>query len=183
MRVITYTRIICNLFTLLISGRIYHIVGIIVNMWHTNFPIFSHVVVLLGRTQEGSPVEAKEFSRIRHYLGKTQKQLARLLCVSPKTVESFEEGWRNIPTYAERQLLLLLSLKRAGEESTRPCWDIVDCPAERRKNCVAWEYNAGFLCWFVSGTFCQGEFQGSWDKKMHLCRQCEVFRAMIPPLT
>jgi DNA-binding XRE family transcriptional regulator len=127
-------------------------------------------------------LEAKEFSRIRHYLGKTQKQLAQQLCVSPKAVQSFEGGWRDIPAYAERQLLLFLSLKRACEGNLRPCWEIVDCPVEWRENCAAWEYKAGFFCWFVSGTFCQGELQGGWDKKMHLCRQCEAFRAMVPPL-
>ena len=127
-------------------------------------------------------MDSKEFSRIRHYLGKKQVQLAQLLCVSPKAIQSFEQGWRDIPSYIERQILVLLSLKRAIDSSIKPCWDILNCPVEWRKNCSTWEFNAGNLCWFISGTFCHGEYQGSWKNKIGLCRQCEVFLAMIPPL-
>ncbi|MFC1874062.1 helix-turn-helix domain-containing protein [Chloroflexota bacterium] len=127
-------------------------------------------------------MESKEFSLIRHYLGKTQSQLARLLCVSLKSIQSFEGGWREVPTYAQRQLLVLLSLKRTLNESTKPCWEIKNCPDEWRDNCAAWEFKAGQLCWFINGTFCQGECQNDWENKIKICRQCEVFQAMIPPL-
>ena len=50
-------------------------------------------------------MDKKEFSQIRRHLKKTQKELARLLCVSPKAVQSFEQGWRKIPANVERQLL------------------------------------------------------------------------------
>ena len=124
-------------------------------------------------------MDSKEFSQIRHYLGKTQDQLARLLCVSPKAVQSYEQGWRNIPVSAERQLLFLLSLKSSTDESNRPCWDILNCPDEWRDNCTAWEYKIGSLCWFVNGTYCQGKFNDDWEKKMETCRECEVFCKMI----
>ena len=127
-------------------------------------------------------MESKEFSQIRHYLGKSQKQLARLLCVSTKAIQSFEGGWRNIPSHAERQLLFLLTLRRSLEKGNKPCWEVRNCLDEWRDNCSAWEFNAGYFCWFISGTFCQGEYQGNWKKKMELCRQCEVFLSMIPPL-
>ena len=127
-------------------------------------------------------MESKEFSQIRHYLGKSQKQLARLLCVSTKAIQSFEGGWRNIPSHAERQLLFLLTLRRSLEKGNKPCWEVRICLDEWRDNCSAWEFNAGYFCWFISGTFCQGEYQGNWKKKMELCRQCEVFLSMIPPL-
>ena len=127
-------------------------------------------------------MESKEFSLIRHYLGKTQSQLARLLCVSLKSIQSFEGGWREVPTHAQRQLLVLLSLKRTLNESTKPCWEIKNCPDEWRDNCAAWEFKAGQLCWFINGTFCLGECQDDWENKIKICRQCEVFQAMIPPL-
>ncbi|MFC1964100.1 helix-turn-helix domain-containing protein [Chloroflexota bacterium] len=127
-------------------------------------------------------MEAKEFSLIRHYLGKTQNQLARLLCVSIKAIQSYEEGWRNISPNAERQLLFLLALKRASDESSQDCWEIRNCPNEWKERCSAWEYQAGQLCWFINGTFCQGECQDNWEKKIEICRQCEVFCTMIPPL-
>jgi len=124
-------------------------------------------------------MDSKEFSQIRHYLGKTQDQLARLLCVSSKAIQSYEQGWRNIPASAERQLLFLLSLKSSTNESFRPCWDILNCPDEWRDNCAAWEYKIGNLCWFVNGTYCQGKFNDDWEKKMETCRKCEVFYRMI----
>jgi DNA-binding XRE family transcriptional regulator len=124
-------------------------------------------------------MDSKEFSQIRHFLGKTQDQLARLLCVSSKAIQSYEQGWRNIPAGVERQLLYLLSLKRSTDESTRPCWEITNCPDEWRDNCAAWEYKIGNLCWFVNGTYCQGKFNDAWDKKMETCRECEVFYRMI----
>ncbi|MFC2060475.1 helix-turn-helix domain-containing protein [Chloroflexota bacterium] len=127
-------------------------------------------------------MESKDFSQIRHYLGKSQKQLARLLCVSTKGIQSFEGGWRQIPSYAERQLLFLLALRRSSDKSSQPCWEIRNCPDEWKQNCSAYEFNAGDFCWFISGTFCQGKCQVSWRNKIKLCRECEVFLSMIPPL-
>jgi transcriptional regulator with XRE-family HTH domain len=125
-------------------------------------------------------MESKEFSAIRHYLGKSQSEIAKLLCISPKAVQSFEQGWRNIPASAERQLLFLLSLKRTSDKKTSCCWEIRGCPAEWRKNCTAWEFKAGNLCWFINGTFCQGRCQDDWEQKIELCRHCEVYQSMLP---
>ena len=58
-------------------------------------------------------MEKYELSEIRKHLGKTQKQLAQLLGVSLKTVKSFEQGWRNIPAYIERQIIFLLAANEA----------------------------------------------------------------------
>jgi DNA-binding XRE family transcriptional regulator len=133
--------------------------------------------------EEGVPgMEKEEFSRIRRYLGKTQSQLAHLLGVSLKAIQSFEQGWRNIPVHTERQLLLLLALKKAPPKKDRPCWVVRKCPVETARNCPAWEFQAGYLCWFINGTICQGQVQFSWRKKMEICRQCKVFRTMLPPL-
>ena len=127
-------------------------------------------------------MDRTEFSRIRSYLGKTQNQLARLLCISPKAIQSFEQGWRKVTPSAERQLLFLLSLERSLDEKTGPCWEIRNCPVEWRTNCTAWEFKAGYFCWFINGTFCQGEVQVNWERKVELCRQCEVFNLMLPTL-
>ncbi len=127
-------------------------------------------------------MDSKDFSRLRHYLDKSQSQLAQLLCVSPKAIQSFEQGWRKIPAYISRQLLFLLSLKTSLNENNKPCWEIKGCPVEWRENCSAWEFKAGHLCWFINGTFCQGQDQKCWDKKLEVCWDCEVFLSMIPSL-
>lgn len=122
-----------------------------------------------------------DFIEIRRYLDKTQTQIARLLGISPKAVQSFEQGWRSVPAYVERQLLFLLYLKGHSPVGTGPCWDRRNCPPEVREKCMAWEVQAGQLCWFVNGTMCEGRAQPSWEKKMQLCRQCEVFRSSVRP--
>ncbi len=124
-------------------------------------------------------MDSEEFAKIRHYLGKTQNQLARLLCVSPKAIQSFEQGWRKVPANAERQLLFLVSCKRSIDEKTRPCWEIRNCPVERRDRCAAWEFRAGYFCWFITGTSCEGEVYENWEEKIKLCRRCEVYDSML----
>lgn len=125
-------------------------------------------------------MEKKELSKIRKSLRKTQGQMAQLLGVSLKAIQSFEQGWRKIPTHVERQALFLLTMKKRPANRAKPCWVIQKCPLETRRNCPAWEFRAGHLCWFINGTICYGEIQDSWQKKMTICQQCAVFQAMFP---
>ena len=129
-------------------------------------------------------MESKEFSQIRHYLGKSQRDLARILCVSPKTVQSFEQGLRHIPVHIEQQMLLFLSLKKmSSDEIITPCWEIKNCPSEWKEKCFVWELKARHLCWFINGTARQGQVQISWNQKLELCKECEVFQSLIPKTT
>ncbi len=127
-------------------------------------------------------MEKREFSGIRRYLEKTQGQMAQLLGVSLKAVQSFEQGWRKIPTHVERQALFLFATKMGPRKRARPCWEIRKCSAETKKNCPAWEFQAGHLCWFINGTSCDGKVRESWRQKMTMCRRCAVFQAMLHPL-
>ncbi len=126
-------------------------------------------------------MDKEEFSHIRRQLGKTQKQMAQLLGVSPKAIESFEQGWRDIPVHTERQTLFLVALKSSQNKKVRPCWVIKGCAEKTRQNCPAWEFQAGHLCWFINGTICRGEVQANWDEKMTICRQCAVFVGLSEP--
>ncbi len=118
----------------------------------------------------------EEFHACRQRLGKTQKQLSELLGTSLKAIQSFEQGWRKVPVHIERQMFFLLVLHKGRTKEVRPCWNILDCPPERRRDCPAWEFNAGHLCWFINGTFCEGRTRVSWGSKMKICRRCRVFR-------
>jgi len=126
-------------------------------------------------------VEKEEFSEIRRILGKTQIQMAQLLGTSLSAIKSFEQGWRNIPVYIGRQALFLLTAVKSQKRQKRTCWRIKKCPIEMRRNCPAWEFQLGHLCWFINGTICHGEVQQSWQEKMELCKQCEVFKSLIDP--
>jgi DNA-binding XRE family transcriptional regulator len=123
-------------------------------------------------------MDKAEFSLARAKLGKTQAQMAELLRVSLKAIQSYEQGWRSIPTHAERQILFLLSLKE-GSRNRKACWTIRKCSSEKRRHCPAWEFKAGKLCWFINGTLCEGKAQRSWHEKMKICRSCKVMTSYI----
>jgi len=119
------------------------------------------------------------FFQARKKLGKTQKQLAELLGTSLKAVHSYEQGWRSVPAHAERQLFFLLSRMRGHNKGRKSCWVIKKCPSERKKQCPAWEFQAGGLCWFINGTICEGEVQKNWKEKMKICLSCEVLSSLL----
>lgn len=125
-------------------------------------------------------MERKEFSEFRGKLGKTQKEMAQLLGVSIKAVHSYEQGWRSIPAHVERQLLFLMSRKlSAALKGQKVCWTTKKCPVDLRKQCPAWEFKAGKMCWFINGTVCDGMVHNKWEDKMKVCRTCEVFSVLL----
>ena len=119
-----------------------------------------------------------EFSIARKNLAKTQKDLAQLLGVSLKAVQSYEQGWRTVPLHVERQIYFLLVNQR-GEEPTRrkDCWNHKKC--ESKKSCPAWEFQAGHLCWFLNGTQCKCTVDKNLKNKMEICRQCDVLSSLL----
>ena len=127
-------------------------------------------------------MDRKEFSAIRQKLGKTQAQLAQLLGTSRKAIQSFEQGWRNVPVHVERQILFLAAVKHPTNKINMPCWVIRKCPTDVKQNCPAWEFQIGNLCWFINGTICHGEVQENWNEKMKICRKCSVFQSIFPDL-
>ncbi len=125
-------------------------------------------------------MKKQELVNIRSHLKKTQKQFAQLLGISLKSIKSFEQGWRNVPAYIERQVLFLLVANDVLNKNSKPCWTIKKCPMDVRQNCPAWELKAGQLCWFINGTMCEGKEQKDWSEKMKICRKCNFFKLMIP---
>ena len=126
-------------------------------------------------------MNSQEFVKYRKKLSKTQKQMAQLLSTSLKAIHSYEQGWRTIPAHVERQILFLITRLHKPNGRQKKCWQIKDCPSERKKICPAWEFQAGNLCWFINGTICDGEIHKTWQEKMQICRSCEVFKSLIPP--
>ena len=124
-------------------------------------------------------MEKEEFVAARTKLDKTQKEMSQLLGVSVKAIYSYEQGWRSIPTHVERQMFFLLSRKRGNRDLAKPCWIIKKCPSKRRKECPAYEYNAGRFCWLVNGTICECKAQKTWKEKMKICRECAVMNDLL----
>ena len=126
-------------------------------------------------------MDKKEFVAIRQILGKSQNQLSRVLCVSEKAIQSFEQGWRNIPTYIEREMMLLhaLSVTSGRDRAPTACWEVMDCPEEWRRKCIVGELNIRHFCWYINGTYCHGEFKKDWKEKISICKECKVYKSMI----
>jgi len=119
------------------------------------------------------------FSRARAKLNKTQKELAALLGVSLKAVQSYEQGWRSVPLHVERQIYFLLVNQRSARKNVkrRDCWREKRC--RQKKDCPAWEFQAGHLCWFLSGTRCECAADKNWKDKMEICRNCEILSSLL----
>jgi len=126
-------------------------------------------------------VDSKEFKKLRKRLNKTQKEIAQLLGVSFKAVQNYEQGRRNIPGHVERQMFFLLSRIDGNPKGRKPCWVIKKCSSKIKKQCPAWEFQAGDLCWFVNGTICCGDDRKYWEEKMKFCRSCEVLKSFLYP--
>ena len=124
-------------------------------------------------------LDSKEFSSIRQKLNKTQRELAQLLGTSLKAIHSYEQGWRTVPVHVERQLFFLLSRIREGNKGQKQCWVIKKCSPAVRRQCPAWEFQAGKLCWFINGTICEGSVHKNWREKMKTCRTCEVLKPFL----
>ena len=124
-------------------------------------------------------MDNREFQSFRKKMNKTQIQMAQLLGVSLKAIHSYEQGWRTIPPAVERQMFFLLYKKRSGSNSTKPCWRVKKCTPEQKKQCPAFEFKSGDLCWFINGTICDGNVHKNWNDKMKVCRSCEVFTKVL----
>lgn len=114
------------------------------------------------------------FARVRALLGKSQRDLAGLLGISLKAVESYEQGWRNIPSNVERMLyFLLFKLNEKSFARESPCWTSKSCSEESRKDCVAYATREGHFCWFFTGGLCASAKASGIGERY--CYSCKVF--------
>jgi hypothetical protein len=112
---------------------------------------------------------------IREALNKTQHEMAALLGVSARAVQSYEQGWRPFPPQVQKMAGLLFFLHhRKGPRKLPPCWKLRDCPPAIRDQCVAYQVQAGDLCWLITGNACLGKRYKSWNAKLAECKNCPV---------
>jgi hypothetical protein len=123
-------------------------------------------------------MDQEQFIKARNNLGKTQKELADLLGISLKAIQSYEQGWRSIPHHIERKLYFLLVNQRSnGPKKRENCWAVKKC--SKKRQCPAWEFQAGQLCWFLSGTECMCTAGKVGEEKMEICRECSVLTSLL----
>ncbi|MEI6914140.1 MAG: helix-turn-helix domain-containing protein [Armatimonadota bacterium] len=122
--------------------------------------------------------------QIRSELGLSQSELAALVGIGVRAIQSYEQEWRRPSEMVERMFLLLLIAHRNGKELSQACcWEQKDCLPDVREKCAAYLTRQGHLCWFLTGTLCAGERQISWNVKLRLCVDCEFLRRLLNPIT
>lgn len=120
-----------------------------------------------------------ELVHFRKKLGLTQKELAQLLATSLKAVHSYEQGWRTIPENVYRQVLFLVAQRNQESGRRKNCWIVKKCPVDLKRNCPAWKFKTGHLCWFITGTLCEGQIHSCWSDKIELCKTCSIFKPVL----
>ena len=117
---------------------------------------------------------------IREELGLSQSELADLLAVSLRNIQSCEQEWRAPSPSLERSLILLLMAHRNGASMGKnACWKQADCPAGMRSGCISFRSRQGHLCWLMTGTLCKGFRLRGWYDKMKMCMECDYFRLLL----
>ena len=121
---------------------------------------------------------------IRTELGLSQSELAALVGVSTRAIQSYEQGWRRPSEMVERMLLLLAIAYRNRDQLERArCWEAKKCLPEMRDLCIAYITRQGHLCWFLTGTMCHGKNRRCWDEKLRECLKCSFMQGLLTPPT
>ncbi len=121
-----------------------------------------------------------DIKAIREELQFSQSEFADLLGVSPRTIQSCEQGWRKPSTSLERTAILLLMARRNGRSfSNNICWKETDCPPERRESCMTYLSGQEHLCWLMGGTLCKGLRLKNWHDKLSFCLDCDFFNKLL----
>lgn len=116
--------------------------------------------------------------RIRAILGRTQAELADALGVSDKAVQSYEQGWRDVPVRVMIQLLVLLALYRRETLDDVPCWEIRRCRPDQRDRCAGFTVGRGQFCWFIGDRKCRPPVADLPDAPFP-CMGCPVVRRLL----
>jgi DNA-binding XRE family transcriptional regulator len=111
---------------------------------------------------------------IRKRLGITQRELSEALDISLKAVQSYEQGWRSVPTRVIREMLLLVALQQGSVNGGKPCWEMMSCPEDLRERCLATKISGGRYCWLISSTKC-AEIRRPKKDEILMCLDCPVF--------
>jgi len=126
-------------------------------------------------------VDLGDLRGIRKALGKSQSQMAALLGVSTRAIQSYEQGWRTPPATVLKLAAYMLYLKRSGPVSAScpPCWEVRHCDPAERVDCFASQIGEGHCCWLVTGNACGKKTFPSWPAKLAHCRGCPVIRRWL----
>jgi len=117
---------------------------------------------------------------LRKALTLSQREMADLLGVSLKAIQSYEQGWRGVPPHIEQMVLLHTILHRGlRRRKAQRCWEVHDCAPSVWKKCPAYQVRQPGFCWLVTGTLCHGERMNGWEAKRDRCLKCKVLKGLL----
>lgn len=129
------------------------------------------------------PGKLEDLKTIRETLGRSQAEMACLLGVSTRSIQSYEQGWRAVPSYIQKLAGVMLYIRwRQTQASVAPCWKIRHCDPKSLKKCHVYQSQAGDFCWITCGDLCFGK-EGSdrpWLRKIVECQKCPVMTRFLP---
>ena len=116
---------------------------------------------------------------VRGKLGMSQSQLADVLGVSSRAVQSYEQGWRTPPRPVTSHLMTVLALYRDHPMQSPPCWNLTGCTAEKRRRCAACSVGRGRFCWLLSGRACGNRRTSGQAAGPQQCVGCIVMKNLL----
>ena len=125
-------------------------------------------------------IMVNDLKYIRRVLGLNQTELAQLLNISLRAVQSYEQGWRPTPIHVQQLngLLLYMNWRKSGGKAT-PCWRIRKCTRGERAVCAVSRVGAEEICWLIGGAKCD-ENGAANGNRLARCAKCPVMRAWLP---
>jgi DNA-binding XRE family transcriptional regulator len=130
------------------------------------------------KASQAAADRAKTLKDVRATLGRTQAELADALGLSVKAVQSYEQGWRDVPVRVMIQLVVLLALYRKHSMDDIPCWETRHCEEDMRSSCAAFTIGKGQFCWFVGRKDCRPT-AGSGPENALPCMTCPVVQRLL----
>ena len=115
--------------------------------------------------------------QIRAQLSMTQTKVAQALGISVRAIQSYEQGWREVPTHILVQLLVLAAAYRSSSPERKACWKITGCLPEIQRKCPC-RCTDGRLCWLVSGRMCAGHTSNKCND-LTTCLKCQVVQQIL----
>ncbi len=124
--------------------------------------------------------EMNEWVRaVRGKLGLSQSQLADILGVSSRAVQSYEQGWRTPQRPVTSHLMTVLALYGNHSSQSPACWRLTACNVEQRSRCKAYSVGRGRFCWLLSGGACGNRRRSGSGADSQPCIGCVVMRKLL----
>ncbi len=112
---------------------------------------------------------------IRLSLDVSQSEMAKLLNISVRAVQSYEQGWRPLPAHVQCKAAMMLFLTwRKDQKRVVPCWELRGCSDDSKRECSAFRLNAGDFCWLLADACCRGQKLKNWEARVARCSKCDA---------